>query len=508
MFPSDSNLNFKVSMESEASPVSDDDPFHILILGDWSGRESRTNSEQDELENQLLEIDRDNFDQIFQELNVNLNLYLDNDEQNFVSLQLSELDDFHPDKIFERVPVFSDLRSLRERLSKASTFEKAAVEVRSWFEIQGDKNLSQDQPDVQQSLKTYSSSAQLLEDILSKPKQAISSNIEPNSENTGLNLLVSKLVKPFLIKTDENEQSRLISAVDEAVSVLMREILHHPKFKELESAWRGLYFLIRGAETDSKLKIFLFDITKSEFSSALKFSDGSRKINLFNVLENNKNWALICGNYNFRINVDDFAALIRITKIANSVNAPFLSHLALKTVDNEEFNGTQEIENFILNNETPEAKLWNTIRVIPEAESVGLLIQRLLIRLPYGAKTEPMESFSFEEFSEISSRKDYLWTNPCFAIALLIAQSYSRYGWELKENLYRDIEGLPTFVLDDGGSSKIVPSSEFILTERLCEDALKLGLMPIIDYSDDDKIRLARFQSIALPNKFLKGKWN
>lgn len=493
-------------MESEATPISEDIPFHILLLGDWSGRENRAYPEQSESVTQLFEIDRDNFNEVLGKLNVRLDLDLDKNGQNILSLRFTELDDFHPDKIFNQISIFSDLRDLRRRLSKSETFEKAANEVRSWFETNDNNNLSQTK--TQESVKTYSSSADLLDNILSQPEQITSSVFAQTAEPTELSLLISKVVKPFLVNTDEKEQAQLIAAVDEATSDLMRKILHHPHFKNLESAWRGLYFLVRAVETDSQLKIFLLDITKTELSLNLKSADNSQNFSINKILESHENWALICGNYSFQINVDDVALLIRLAKISNDINAPFISYLKPETVDNAGFTGISNFNNLGFSKDSREAKLWNTIRTIPKADSIGLLIQRLLVRSPYGEDTEPTENFSFEELSGTAKHNDYLWTNPCFVCALLLAHSYSVSRWEMGQSLHQDIEGLPTLIFNESDISKIFPSSEFVMTESLCEDILQSGLMPIISYRNSDKIRLARFQSIAFPNKQLKGKWN
>lgn len=508
MFPTDNNLDFKITMESDATSVSEDVPFHILLLGDWSGRENRTHLEQSESASQLLEIDRDNFDEILRKLNVRLDLDLDGDGQNILSLRFTELDDFHADKIFKQISIFSALRTLRQRLSKFETFEKAANEVRSWFETDDEENLSQDRKQTQEPIKAYSSPADLLDNILSPPDKIISSAFAQTIESTGLSLLISKAVKPFLINIDEKEQSSLIAAVDDATSDLMRKILHHPHFKELESAWRGLYFVVKSVETDSQLKFFLLDLSKSELSLNLKSDDNSQNFSIYEMLENNENLALICGNYSFQINVDDIASLIRLTKISNIIDAPFISYLMPKIVENAGLTEISVFNDLIFSKDSPEAKLWNAIRTFPEADSLGLLIQRLLIRLPYGAETEPTENFSFEEFPAPAKHNDYLWTNPCFACALLLAHSYSLNRWKMGQSLYLNVEGLPTLIFNQAGDSKIFPSSELFMIESLCEDILQLGLMPIISYRNNDKVRLSRFQSIALPNKLLKGKWN
>lgn len=501
MFPGDENLEFKFTMEHEGAKALEDAPFHILVLGDWIG--SSSPSGLNETQSQTLEIDRDNFDEVLTNLNVNLELSIEQQEN--INIQFSKLDDFHPDNLFRKVAVFSDLREMRRRLSRPDTFEKAAQEVRSWLE--DDKTLLPKLTPTKKQIKNFSSEADLLDSILSKPEQNVSGETTQVVENTELNKLIGKLVKPFLIETDENEQSNLITAVDEAASDLMRKILHHPRFKELESAWRGLFYLVRNVETDSLLKIFILNLNKENLAFLLKSEKKSENFNFFNILENNKNWAVICGNYNFQININDVATLLRLAAISNALDTPFVSYLEPANFESKQLKDISEFKDLLFSSNSPECKLWNAIRADPKSESIGLLFQRLLIRIPFGADTDPAETFSFEEISEIAQYNEYLWTNPCFILAVLLAQSFSLNHWNLPSNFSHDIEGLPTPFFSQADGKESVPKSEFVLNHSLCEAFLELGLMPIVTFQNNDALRLPRIQSIAFPNKQLKGKW-
>jgi type VI secretion system ImpB/VipA family protein len=52
--------------------------------------------------------------------------------------------------------------------------------------------------------------------------------------------------------------------VRENLSAQMDEILHHPKFQALESAWRGLHFLVQNTEFAYPVKIEVLDTTMDE----------------------------------------------------------------------------------------------------------------------------------------------------------------------------------------------------------------------------------------------------
>jgi len=54
----------------------------------------------------------------------------------------------------------------------------------------------------------------------------------------------------------------LIAEIDEKLSQQVNQIIHHPEFQSLESAWRGLSYLVNNTETDEMLKIRFMSISK------------------------------------------------------------------------------------------------------------------------------------------------------------------------------------------------------------------------------------------------------
>lgn len=55
-----------------------------------------------------------------------------------------------------------------------------------------------------------------------------------------------------------------IAEIDNKLSEQINLILHHPEFQALESAWRGLHYLVNNTETDEKLKLRFMDLSKDE----------------------------------------------------------------------------------------------------------------------------------------------------------------------------------------------------------------------------------------------------
>ena len=66
-----------------------------------------------------------------------------------------------------------------------------------------------------------------------------------------------------------------IREIDELISAQMNEILHHPRFQQLEASCRGLRYLVFNSETGSSLKLRLFNASKDElrkdFDKAVEF---------------------------------------------------------------------------------------------------------------------------------------------------------------------------------------------------------------------------------------------
>src|SRR5207247_5109374 len=124
------------TLEQLDARPSDDVPFRVLLIGDWSGRRNRglsASSEELKAWRPLL-VDRDNLDQLISRLGVKLHLPLISDGSQSLTITFNQLDDFHPDRLFSQLEIFDSLRRTRAKLSNPKTFAESAVEVREWSE--------------------------------------------------------------------------------------------------------------------------------------------------------------------------------------------------------------------------------------------------------------------------------------------------------------------------------------------------------------------------------------
>jgi type VI secretion system protein ImpC len=500
---SDIGLEAEFTFERDPSGAIDEPAFRILMLGDWSGDgEARPLSER-----RPVEIDRDNFDEVVARMKASAEL--DFEDGSSLTLDFGSIDDFHPDEIFRRVPVFAELRDLRKRLQGSDTFNAAARDARNMFGI------GVEAPSAPETVAEGEPADNLLDAILSQPSGGAAA---PKRGASGeLGNLVKELVRPHLVSLDEEEQATLVSSVDLATGQLMRRILHHRRFQELEAAWRGLFLLVRRADTSTDLKIFVLDVSKEELAEDLKSAESLTETALYKFLVRDaietpggEPWAFVGANHAYSPVVDDVAALMRISKICATADAPFVAHMRSDVLGVHSLHDHADAADWNIGADTDAGKLWFALRGQPGAEHIGMTIPRFISRLPYGAETDPLETFAFEEFGDGEpAHDDYCWVNASFISALLHAQSYSEYGWDgMGNRLFQDVDGLPVHVRKSRGETLHTPCAEIQMTDRGVEKLMDFGLTPLVSYRAMDRVKIARHQSIADPPTALRGRWN
>lgn len=498
MFPNENNFETEFTFENELKTEIEESPFRILILGDWSGVSAKPEIGQ----RRLVEIDRDNFDQVISQYNVNLKFVSPDADTDDFSLSFEKLDDFHPDRLFYSVTLFEKLRDLRRRLQNPQEFNSAVREILTYSEPE-----SVDSPAAQAEYENQlNDSANLLDEILSQKTVSDQRVFAETTDSKEFNSFLKDIIQPHLVKIDYKKQKELINVIDKSIGSLMRKILHYKAFQNLESAWRGLDFLVKNTETSSDLKIYIFDVCKTELAEHLKEYD-----NLFDspfyktIFQNDFTWAIINANFSFDLSVDDIALLIRLTKTSASNQAPLVSHLFLNAFDSS--GSDNDFSNWTVLKNDSARKLWTTLRSQSESEYLGLLPTRFLARLPYGEDTEPLEEFEFEEFSFQAEDKKYLWANPCFVFSYLIAKTFYSFGWDISRNYYKETDLIPNFFYRLNDETVLQPPLENKFNLNETEKLLGLGLMPLITYKNSNIVRLVKLMSLSQEMDGLSGQW-
>jgi type VI secretion system protein ImpC len=492
--PPSGNVDVRLGSETQTSPepLDPETPFRLLVLGDFSGAGPGPLATL-----KLHAVDRDVLEEELGRLDVTMDLPLGNGRS--AEIELRDLDDFHPDRLLERVDVLAKLRKTRERLENPRTFAEAAGEVRAWAGPPPERREKDPGPAGGEDDIV----SELLAGASRRPKPAADAAFEAE---------LKSIVRPHLAPEEDSDLPRLREAVDEARSGLLRAILRSPRFREVEAAWRSLDLLVRRAGEES-IRIFFLDASREALLEDLTSHDKLSATGLYRRLVTEtvetpgaEPWGAILGLYEFGPTLADAALLSRMAKLARAAGAPFLAGARSDFVGCASLAATPDPSDW----HAPEgegAVIWEEVRALPESAWIALALPRVMLRRPYGAKTEPIETFPFEEIPAPPEHEAYVWGNAALACALVLTGAFEQGRWELKPETAAEIQGLPTHVFKNGLETRVTPPSEVVLTLRAAEKLLEAGLVPVLSLKSSESVRVARLQAIASPQRALAGRW-
>ena len=324
------------------------------------------------------------------------------------------------------------------------------------------------------------------------------------------------LVDTALVSDDALRSiAAMIAAIDLKLTEQVNLILHQEDFQTLESAWRGLHYLVNNTETDEHLKIKVFNISKKEMGKSLKKFRGTAwdQSPLFKKIYEEEfgqfggePFGLLVGDYYFDHSPQDVQLLGDIAQIAAGAHVPFISAAAPTVMQMDSWNELSNPRDLTKIFQTPEYAAWRSLRESEDSRYIGLAMPRFLARLPYGSKTVPIEEFAFEEDTSAPESANYTWTNAAYAMATNITRASKLYGWTTNIRGVESggaVEGLPThtFPNDDGGVSMQCPT-EIAISDRREAELAKNGFMPLIHKKNTDFAAFIGAQSLQKPQEY------
>ena len=141
----------------------------------------------------------------------------------------------------------------------------------------------------------------------------------------------------------------IVAAIDKKLTEQVNLVLHNEEFQQLESAWRGLHYLVNNTETDEQLKIRVMPISKKEMHKTLKKFKGTawdqspifKKIYTeeFSQLGGEPYGSLVA-DYHFDQSPPDIELLGEMSKIAAAAHAPLITGGQTDTVPDGQLVGT------------------------------------------------------------------------------------------------------------------------------------------------------------------------
>jgi type VI secretion system protein ImpC len=307
----------------------------------------------------------------------------------------------------------------------------------------------------------------------------------------------------------------IIAEIDAKLSEQVNIILHNERFQQLESAWRGLHYLVNHSETDEMLKIRVMNISKKDLGRTLKKYKGAAwdQSPIFKKLYEEEYGQLggepygtLIGDYYFDHTPGDVELLGQMAQIAAAAHAPFITAPAPSVLGMESWQQLANPRDLKKIFAAPDYAAWRSLRDSDDSKYIGLAMPRFLARLPYGAKTNPVEDFDFEEDATGGDSSRYAWANAAYAMAVNINRSFKAFGWCSQIRGVESggtVEDLPvhTFPSDDGGVDMKCPT-EIAISDRREAELADCGFMPLIHRKNTDLAAFIGAQSLQKPSEY------
>ncbi len=339
-------------------------------------------------------------------------------------------------------------------------------------------------------------------------KEAVEKAVRTLAEQA---LAQSTLISADTVQTIE----AMIAQLDKTLTEQVNLILHHEDFQRLEGAWRGLHYLVSNTETDELLKIRVMNVSKKDLAKTVKRFKGVAwdQSPIFKSIYEaeygvlgGEPYGCLVGDYYFDHGPADVELLSGLARVSSAAHCPFIagaSPTVMQMGSWQELANPRDLTKLF---GTPEYASWKSLRMSDDARYIGLAMPRFLARLPYGAKSDPVEAFDFEEDTGAADHTRYTWANSAYAMATNIMRSFKLYGWCSRIRGVESggsVEGLPvhTFPTDDGGVDMKCPT-EIAISDRREAELAKNGFMPLVHRKNTDVAAFIGAQSLQKPQEY------
>jgi len=333
------------------------------------------------------------------------------------------------------------------------------------------------------------------------------------------------LVKQFVAQVLEGEMTvsrdaeaminARIAQIDHLISIQLNEVLHHPQLQKLEASWRGLKYLLDQSETSVMLKVRVLNCSKKELLRDLQRAPEFDQSAIFKKVYEEEfgmfggePFGALIGDYEFGKHPEDIELLEKMSQVAAAAHAPFLSAAAPDLLNLDSFTNLGAPRDLAKIFESTEYAKWKSFRQSEDSRYVALCMPRVLMRLPYGRDTKPVDAFNYEEGVDGTDHSKYLWGNAAYALGARLTNAFAQFGWCAAIRGVEGgglVEGLPVhnFRTDEGDVALKCPT-EIAITDRREKELADLGFAPLIHCKNTDYAAFFSVQSCQKPKVFDK----
>jgi len=304
-----------------------------------------------------------------------------------------------------------------------------------------------------------------------------------------------------------------ISQIDQSLSLQMDQIVQDPAFQKFEGSWRGLHGLVMAAETGERLKLKLWVVTKQELMDDLERAVEFDQSQFFKKVYEEQYgtfggtpFSCLVGDFEFGRGPQDVELAMLASNVAACAHTPFITAASPHMFNFDSFtemSGPRDLSKVF---DGTDAIKWRSFRETEDSRYFVLTLPHVLMRLPYGKETNPVEGFNYEESVDGTDNSKFCWGNSAYSMAQNITAAFALYGWTAA---IRGVEGgglvsdLPayTFKTSDGDLSVKCPT-EVAITDRREKELSDLGFLSLCYCKDTDYAAFFSSQTTQKPKEY------
>jgi type VI secretion system protein ImpC len=304
-----------------------------------------------------------------------------------------------------------------------------------------------------------------------------------------------------------------IAEIDALIGEQLNEIMHHEDFQTLEASWRGLHYLVMNTETGTQLKLRLLNTSKKDVLADLEKAVEFDQSALFKMIYEEEYgtfgghpYSCLLADFEFGRHPQDFALMEKLAEVAAAAHAPMLTAASPRLFDLDSFTQLGQPRDLAKIFESAELIKWRSFRDSEDSRYMVLTLPHVLLRLPYGPETVPVEGVDFVEDVDGRDHAKYLWGNAAWALGQRITNAFSLYGWTAAIRGVEGggiVKGLPThtFQTDEGDIALKCPT-EIAITDRREKELSDLGFISLCHCKGTDYAAFFGGQTAQKPKKY------
>jgi len=353
----------------------------------------------------------------------------------------------------------------------------------------------------------------LLDEILEETNTRPADGESYSLAKRGVQAFVGQMLEPARAgeRVHKRVVDEMISEIDKKLSAQIDEILHHQDFQKMESAWRGLKYLIDQTNFRENIKVEILNISKDQLLEDFEDAPEITKSGLYKHVYTaeygqfgGEPVGVMLGNYEFDSGSQDVKLLQNLASVAAMSHAPFISAASPRFFGVDDIQKLVNLKDIKAIFEGPQYAKWNGFRESEDSRYIGLTMPRFLLRLPYDPENNPVKAFEYRESVE-GNHTRYLWGNTAFAFASRIGDSFAKYRWcpnIIGPQSGGAVEDLNLHQFESMGQIETKTPTEVMISDRREYELAEAGFIPLVFRKGSDNAAFFSANSVQKPKFF------